>query len=76
MPRAMYEYATKANLELITEVAKCYNDASENIKFYAEVNSPTLQKMAQEHMMHWKKELRKLIFHGLNCPDERNRDVK
>ena len=71
MNRPLYEYATEANLKLITEVAKYYNDARENISFYSEVNSPTLQKLAKEHMLHWKKELRKLIFHGLNCPEER-----
>ena len=71
MSRPLYEYATEANLKLITEVAKYYNDAREDITFYSAVNSPTLHKLTKEHMMHWKKELRKLIFQGINCPKER-----
>jgi hypothetical protein len=71
MCRPLYEYATEANLQLITEVAGYYNQAREDLVFYQGIKSPTLQKLAYEHLMHWKKELRKLIFQGLNCPKER-----
>ena len=63
---------TQANHRLITQVASYYNDAKENLEFYQEVNSISLQEMTYEHMMHWKKELRSLIFNGLNCSDKRS----
>ena len=63
------DHATEANHKLIAQVAEYYNDARENIEFYKEINSITLQEMTYEHMMHWKKELRSLIFNGMNCYD-------
>ena len=66
------EYATQANYRLIAQVAEYYNDASNNIEFYQKVNSPSLQEMSRDHLLHWKNKLRSLIFNGLNCADERS----
>jgi len=66
------EHATKANHELIAQVAKYYNDAKENLEFYNEVNSISLQEMSKDHLRHWKNELRSLIFNGMNCIDQRS----
>ena len=63
---------TQANHRLITQVASYYNDAKENLEFYQEVNSTVLQEMSEEHLEHWKCELRSLIFNGMNCSDERS----
>ena len=66
------DHATQANYRLIAQVVEYYNDAKENIEFYQEINSPVLQEMSQNHLLHWKKELRSLIFNGMNCTDERS----
>ena len=66
------DHATQANYRLIAQVAVYYNDAINNIEFYKEVNSTTLQEMSQEHLQHWKSELRSLIFDGMNCTDKRS----
>ena len=71
MCRPLYEYATEANLKLIRQVAGYYTQAKEDLAFYQKVNSPTLQKLAREHMRHWKDELRSLVFQGLNSPSKR-----
>ena len=63
--------ATQANHRLIAQVAEYYNDARENIEFCKEVNSTTLQEMSHEHLQHWKSELHRLMFNGLNCTDKR-----
>ena len=66
------DHATLANYRLIAQVAEYYNEARESIEFYKEVNSTTLQEISQEHLQHWKSELRSLIFNGLNCTDKRS----
>ena len=66
------DHATQANYRLIAQVSEYYNDARENIKFYKEVNSTTLQEMSQKHLQHWKGELKSLIFNGINCTDKRS----
>ena len=66
------DYDTVANHGLITQVAKYYNDAIENVKFYKEVNSISLQKMSVEHLQYWKMELHTLIFDGMNCSSQRS----
>lgn len=66
------DHATQANYRLIAQVAEYYNDTRENIDFYKELNNTTLQEMSQEHLQHWKSELRSLIFNGMNCTDERS----
>ena len=67
-----YDHATEANHRLIVQVAGYYRDAKENLEFYKEVNSTTLQEMSQDHLLHWKNELRSLIFRGLNCTNKRS----
>ena len=72
MSTAFHDHATEANHRLITQVAEYYNDAKENLEFYKEVNSTVLQEMSEEHLEHWKCELRSLIFCGMNCIDKRS----
>ncbi len=67
MSRMLQSYASQANRKLIAQAAGYYNDAKENLAFYREIDSPALQKLSREHLMHWKKELRSLIFSGMNC---------
>ena len=67
MNKAFHDHATEANHRLITQVATYYNDAKENLEFYKEINSISLQEMSTDHLMHWKKELHDLIFNGMNC---------
>ena len=66
------DHATQANYRLIAQVAEYYNDASNKIEFYKDVNSTTLQEISQGHLQHWKSELKSLIFNGLNCTDKRS----
>ena len=63
------DHATEANHRLIAQVAEYYNDAKENLEFYKEVNSTVLKEMSQDHLLHWKRELKSLIFDGMNCCD-------
>ena len=63
---------SEVNHQLITLVASYYIEAIENVAFYKEVESTSLQEMSIEHLQHWKKELRSLIFCGMNCNDERS----
>jgi len=63
----------EANHQLITQVASYYIDAIENVAFYKEVESTSLQEMSVEHLQHWKSELKSLIFCGMNCTNERLR---
>ena len=60
---------TEANHRLITQMATYYNDAKKDVEFYKEFNSPTLETLRREHLMHWKKELHTLIFDGMNCSE-------
>lgn len=71
MTTRLQDHATQANYRLIAQVAEYYSDARENLEFYKEVNSTTLQEMSQDHLLHWKEELRSLIFNGINCHDRR-----
>ena len=68
----LIDHATQANSRLITQVSEYYNDARENIEFYKELNSTTLQEISQGHLQHWKGELKSLIFNGMNCHDGRS----
>ncbi len=64
---------TEANHQLIKQVASYYIDAKENVDFYKEVESTSLQEMSIEHLHHWKSELRSLIFCVMNCTNKRLR---
>ena len=66
------DHAAQANHRLIAQVATYYTDASNKIEFYKEVNNATLQEMSQEHLQHWKSELKSLIFNGMNCTDKKS----
>ncbi len=66
------DYSQLANHSLIAQAARYYNDCRENLEFYEDINSITLQDMSKAHLMHWKKELRALIFNGMNCTCERS----
>ena len=72
MNKAFQDHARQANYRLIAQVAEYYNNTKENLEFYKEVNSSSLQEMSQEHLQHWKSELKALIFNGLNCTDKRS----
>ena len=67
MNKAFHNHAIEANHRLIAQVATYYNDAKENLEFYKEVNSISLQEISKEHILHWEKELHDLIFNGMNC---------
>jgi len=60
-------YATQANHRLITQVAEYYNSTKEDIEFYRDLNAPILETLSTKHLQHWKEELHKLIFNGINC---------
>jgi hypothetical protein len=64
--------ATQANHRLIAQVAEYYNYARENLIFYKELNSISLQEMSKGHLRYWKRELHRLIFNGLNCTDKKS----
>jgi hypothetical protein len=72
MNKGFHDHATEANHSLIAQVATYYNSTKESIDFYKELNSSVLQEMSEEHLQHWKRELRSLIFYGMNCSDERS----
>ncbi len=72
MNKAFHNHATEANHRLITQVASYYNDDKENVEFYKDINSMPLQEMSKDHLLHWKSELRSLIFCGMNCTDKRS----
>ena len=67
------EYIDQGNHRLIRQVASYYCDARRNVEFYQELDSTVLQEMNQKHLLHWKRELRSLIFNGMNCTDRRRR---
>ena len=67
MNTRMYDCDTAANFRLIAQVAAYYNDARKNLEFYREINNAALQQLGEEHLQHWKNELRSLIFSGMNC---------
>ncbi|KYJ87530.1 hypothetical protein [Sulfurovum riftiae] len=72
MNRDIHDHARQANHRLITQVASYYNEARENIAFYKEINCIELQELSRSHLLHWKEELRSLIFNGINHTDERS----
>ena len=67
MNRENHDYRTLANLKLIAQVAIYYNSSKHNIAVYRDMDCQTLEQMATEHLMYWKKELHNLIFNGMNC---------
>ena len=69
------DYAAQANCELIAQAARYYNNTREDLVFYQRFNSDALQKLSRKHLMHWKKKLRSLIFNGMNCIDQRRKEV-
>ncbi len=52
----------QANLGLIKDVAGYYNEISNDLELYQDMNYTVLENQAKEHLMHWKKELRRLIL--------------
>ncbi len=52
----------RANLGLIRDVAGYYNEINNDLELYQDMRYPVLENQAKEHLMHWKKELRRLIF--------------
>ena len=66
------DHATEANYRLIAQAAEYYNHAINNIDFYKELNSITLQEISKVHLLHWKSELKSLIFNGMNCTNKRS----
>ncbi len=65
------DYSMPANTRLILQVAKYYSSTASDLAAYKEMNLPSLEQLANKHLMHWKQELRELIFNGINCTDER-----
>ena len=61
------DYDTVANHGLITQVAKYYNSTKQDIEDYRDMELDVLEQMSIEHLLHWKVELHRLIFDGMNC---------
>ncbi len=72
MHKPLYDEAQRANDRLIALVANYYNQTRRDLEFYRKIDSELLQELTREHLRHWKRELRSLIFNGLNCQDERS----
>ena len=60
------DYNTKVNLKLITQAARYYNQSRIRLEVYREMEYHLLEEVAQKHLMHWKKELRELIFSDMD----------
>ncbi len=56
------EQRQKSNNSLIEQVAGYYNSTLRDIEDYQDMRYTVLEDMAKEHLMHWKKELRRLIL--------------
>ncbi len=55
-------HITMADVELITMVAGYYNRSLKDIEFYKVLGYLDLEKMATDHLAHWKQKLHDLIF--------------
>ena len=67
MPTQIEDYDTVANHGLITQVAKYYNSTKQDIEDYRDMELDVLEQMSIENLKHWKIELHRLIFEGMNC---------
>ncbi len=65
------DYSMEANTKLILQVAEYYSFTAWNLATYQEMDMPRLEALSTKHLLHWKSELRHLIFNGINCTDER-----
>ena len=65
------DHSTLANTRLIIQVAEYYSFTVANLATYQEMEMPTLEILATQHLQHWKQELRNLVLNGINCRDER-----